>query len=512
MGNLQNVDYSTKVIEMKSITKKFGQFVANDHIDLTVYKGEVHALLGENGAGKSTLMNQLYGMIEPTKGDIYINEQLVKVTNPNIAIGHGIGMVHQHFMLVEPFTVVENIVLGCELTKSMGVLDMKKAKEDVKALSEKYGLFVNTDDKIEDITVGMQQRVEILKALYRGADILILDEPTAVLTPQEINELIKIIDNLTKEGKTVIIITHKLKEIKEVADQCTIIRRGKLIDSVKVEEVTEEELASKMVGREVTFKVPKDDPQPTDVVLSIKDLVVKDNRGLVAVDGLSLEVKRGEILGIAGVDGNGQSELVEALTGLRKTESGQVFVNGNEITNFSPRKVMDNKVSTIPQDRQKRGLVLDFTVYENMVLENFIKEPFSRKGILKKDAIIDYAKELIGKFDIRPTDETAYAKSLSGGNQQKVIIAREIMNDPDILVATQPTRGLDVGAIEYVHKALVKQRDENKGVLLISLELDEIMNVSDRIAVIYEGKIVCVMDQKDATEMKLGLEMAGGKK
>lgn len=356
MGNLQNVDYSTKVIEMKSITKKFGQFVANDHIDLTVYKGEVHALLGENGAGKSTLMNQLYGMIEPTKGDIYINEQLVKVTNPNIAIGHGIGMVHQHFMLVEPFTVVENIVLGCELTKSMGVLDMKKkAKEDVKALSEKYGLFfVNTDDKIEDITVGMQQRVEILKALYRGADILILDEPTAVLTPQEINELIKIIDNLTKEGKTVIIITHKLKEIKEVADQCTIIRRGKLIDSVKVEEVTEEELASKMVGREVTFKVPKDDPQPTDVVLSIKDLVVKDNRGLVAVDGLSLEVKRGEILGIAGVDGNGQSELVEALTGLRKTESGQVFVNGNEITNFSPRKVMDNKVSTIPQDRQKK--------------------------------------------------------------------------------------------------------------------------------------------------------------
>lgn len=512
MGNLQNVDYSTKVIEMKGITKRFGQLTANNKVDLTVYKGEVHALLGENGAGKSTLMNQLYGMIEPTSGSIYINGERVRVSNPNVAISHGIGMVHQHFMLVEPFTVVENIVLGSEVTKSLGVLNMQKAKEDVKALSEKYGLLVNPDDKIEDITVGMQQRVEILKALYRGADILILDEPTAVLTPQEIKDLIHIIDNLTKEGKTVIIITHKLKEIKEVADQCTIIRRGERIDSVLVSEVTEEDLASKMVGREVTFKVPKDDPNPTDTVLSIENLVVKDNRGLVAVDGLSLELRRGEILGIAGVDGNGQSELIDALTGLRKVESGKVTVNGKEITNFSPRKVMDHKVSTIPQDRQKRGLVLDFTVYENMVLENFIHEPFSKKGILQKDAIVNYAKDLIKKFDIRPTDETAKAKALSGGNQQKVIIAREITNDPDVLIATQPTRGLDVGAIEYVHKALVKQRDANKGVLLISLELDEVMNVADRIAVIYEGKIVCVMDQSEATETKLGLEMAGGKK
>jgi simple sugar transport system ATP-binding protein len=510
MDNLHNIDYKTKVVELKNITKKFGQLTANNNINLTIYKGEVHALLGENGAGKSTLMNQLYGMIQPTSGDIYINGKKVKVTNPNVAISNGIGMVHQHFMLVEPFTVIENIILGSEIT-NFGVLDIKKAKNEIIRLSNKYNLFVNPDDKVEDITVGMQQRVEILKALYRGSDILILDEPTSVLTPQEINELITIINSLTEEGKSVIIITHKLKEIKQVADNCTIIRRGKVIDTVKVEEVSEEELAEKMVGREVTFKVPKDECQPKDVVLSVEKIVVKDNRGLIAVNELSLEVKRGEILGIAGVDGNGQSELVEALTGLRKIEKGQVFINGEEITNYSPKKVIENKIATIPENRQKTGLVLDFTVYENMILENFNKEPFSKNGILQKDNIISHTKKLIKKFDIRPTDEKVLAKSLSGGNQQKVIIAREINNNPDLLIATQPTRGLDVGAIEYVHKELVKQRDNNKGVLLISLELDEIMNVADRIAVIYEGKIVYIVDSKEAKESKLGFEMAGGK-
>lgn len=508
---MHNIDYKTKVIEMKNITKKFGELVANDNINLTVYKGEVHALLGENGAGKSTLMNQLYGMIEPTSGEIYINGKKVDITNPNVAINNGIGMVHQHFMLVEPFTVVENIILGNEITNH-GILNMKKAKEEIIKLSEKYSLYVNPDDKIQDITVGMQQRVEILKALYRGADILILDEPTSVLTPQEIQELVNIMDNLTKEGKSVIIITHKLKEIKQVADNCTIIRRGKPIDTVKVDEVTEEDLASKMVGREVTFVVPKEDHETSDVVLSIDNLTVKDNRGLIAVDGLSLEVKKGEIVGIAGVDGNGQSELIEAITGLRKIEKGHVKVNGKDVTNLSPRKIIDNKVSTIPQDRQKVGLVLDFTIYENMILENFHKEPFSKKGVLQKDAIIENAKNLIEKFDIRPDDEKVLVKSLSGGNQQKVIIAREIMNHPDLLIATQPTRGLDVGAIEYVHKELIKQRNQDKAILLISLELDEVMNVSDRIAVIYEGKINYVVDAKEATETELGFEMAGGKK
>ncbi|WP_069800118.1 ABC transporter ATP-binding protein [Tepidibacillus sp. HK-1] len=495
---------------MKSITKIFGNFKANDDINLTVHKGEVHALLGENGAGKSTLMNILYGLYQPTSGEIYIKGKKIDITNPNVAIKHGIGMVHQHFMLVEPFTVAENIILGMEITKVLGKLDMQKAIQDVQYLSEKYGLHVDPNAKIEDITVGMQQRVEILKALYRGADILILDEPTAVLTPQEINELIQIIRNLTGEGKSVIIITHKLKEIKMAADYCTIIRRGKHIDTVDVSDTTEEELAAKMVGREVSFKVEKEEREPGKPVFSIENIVVKDNRGINAVNGLSLEIYAGEILGIAGVDGNGQSELIEAITGLRKIESGRISINGKDITNRIPKEIIENKISTIPEDRQKRGLVLDFTVAENMILENYHKEPFAKKGILNHDKIKEFAKELIEKFDIRPTDENAKARSLSGGNQQKVIIAREVTNDPDLLIAAQPTRGLDVGAIEYVHKALVEQRDKNKAVLLVSLELDEVMNVSDRIAVIYEGKIVGIVDAKEADENTLGLMMAGG--
>ena len=430
--------------------------------------------------------------------------------DPNVAINKGIGMVHQHFMLVEPFTVAENIVLGMEPKGFMGKIDMKKAVADVEEISERYGLHVNPNDKIYDISVGMQQRVEILKALYRGAEILILDEPTAVLTPQEIKELISIMRNLTEQGKTIIIITHKLKEIKEAADYCTIIRRGKHIDTVLVEDTTEEELAEKMVGREVSFKVDKEDKERGETVLKIENLVVKDNRNIEAVRGLSIEVCAGEILGIAGVDGNGQTELIEALTGLRPIESGEIIVNGINVTNKSPRKIIENKMVSIPEDRQKRGLVMDYTVAENMILENYNKEPFAKNGILNKTEINKFAKELIKKFDVRPVDENIKAKSLSGGNQQKVIIAREVTNDPDILIASQPTRGLDVGAIEFVHKSLVEQRNKNKAVLLVSLELDEVMNVSDRIAVIYEGKIVGIIDARDADERSLGLMMAGG--
>ncbi|MFV9509790.1 ABC transporter ATP-binding protein [Tepidibacillus sp. LV47] len=495
---------------MRNITKIFGNFKANDNINLTVHKGEIHALLGENGAGKSTLMNILYGLYQPTSGEIYIRGKKVNITNPNVAIKHGIGMVHQHFMLVEPFTVTENIILGMETTKAFGYLDIKKAVEDVKKLSEKYGLYVDPTAKIQDISVGMQQRVEILKALYRGAEILILDEPTAVLTPQEIQELIQIMKNLTNEGKSVIIITHKLKEIKMAADYCTIIRRGKWIDTVDVSTTSEEELAAKMIGRQVQFKVEKEEKKPGQIVFSIENLVVKDNRGINVVNGLSLEVKAGEILGIAGVDGNGQSELIEAITGLRKIESGKVKINGNDITNKTAREIIEKGISTIPEDRQKRGLVLDFTVAENMVLENYNKPLFSKNGILDCNKIKEFAKGLIHKFDVRPTDENVKARALSGGNQQKVIIAREVTNDPDLLIAAQPTRGLDVGAIEYVHKSLVEQRNKNKAVLLVSLELDEVMNVSDRIAVIYEGKIVGILDAKDADENILGLMMAGG--
>lgn len=494
---------------MRNITKKFGNFTANDNIDLTVAKGEVHALLGENGAGKSTLMNILYGLYRPSSGEIYIDGKKVDITNPNVAIENGIGMVHQHFKLVDTFTIVENIMLGMETTKGP-ILDIKKARKQVEDLSKQYGLYVDPMAKIQDISVGMQQRVEILKALYRGADILILDEPTAVLTPHEIDELMDIIKSLSDQGKTIIIITHKLKEIKLSADYCTIIRRGKKIDTVKVSDVSEEELAEKMVGREVTFEVEKEDKEAGNVVLEIKDLVIKDNRKLVAVDGLNLELKEGEILGIAGIDGNGQSEFIEGLTGLRKVESGSIKLHSMELKNKSPFEIINSGMSSIPEDRQRRGLVLDYTVAENMILENYYRQPFSKSGRLKHKNIVNHARDLIGKFDIRPTDPNYMAGALSGGNQQKVIIAREINNNPEVLIAAQPTRGLDVGAIEFVHKYLVEQRDHGKAVLLISFELDEIINVSDRIAVIYEGKIVEIIDAKDADERHLGYLMAGG--
>ena len=506
---MNNYDSNQIVVDMKGITQKFGTLVANDNIDLTVHKGEVHALLGENGAGKTTLVNSLYGLYHPTSGEIFINGEKVIMDNPNVAIQHGIGMVHQHFMLVQPFTVVENIVLGME-THKYGVLDMKTATEKVVALSEQYGLSIDPNACIQDITVGMQQRVEILKTLYRGADILILDEPTAVLTPQEILDLIQIINNLTEQGKTIIIITHKLKEIKDVSDFCTIIRRGKRIDTVKVSDVTESNLASMMVGREVNFKVDKEGREPGDVVLEVKDLHVRDNRDIPALRGLNLTVRKGEIVGIAGVDGNGQNELEEALMGIRKSESGSIKVDGIEMIGKTPREILDSKVGTIPSDRQRRGLILDYNIAENIIIENYKKAPFSKKGWLQFDAIKKYAKKLVEEFDVRPADENYRSGSLSGGNQQKVIIAREISNNPDLLIAVQPTRGLDVGAIEYVHKSLVAQRDKGKAVLLISLELDEVINVSDRIAVIYEGEIVGEVKADGADENELGLMMAGG--
>lgn len=502
---------SKPVIEMRNIVKQFGDFVANDGINLTVHKGEIHAILGENGAGKSTLMNQLYGMFKPTSGDIFVNGKKIEMNNPRDAINAGIGMVHQHFMLVQPFTVTENIVLGTEPEKGIA-LDMRKARQNVEEISERYGLSIDPDARIEDISVGMQQRVEILKALYRGADILILDEPTSSLTPQEIIELIGIMHNLTRDGKSIILITHKLKEIKESADYCTIIRLGKYIGTVDVDTVDESELASMMVGRNVTFNVDKPEKTPGDVVLDVRDLHCLDYRGVEILKGIDLQVRAGEIVGLAGVDGNGQTELVEVLTGLRKGTSGEVMVNGTDIFNRSPRFGFDHGVSSIPADRQKHGLVLDFSVEDNLILQNHGEEPFSHRGMLERGAIFDYATKSIEAYDIRPSgSEKRPAGTLSGGNQQKVIIAREVQNDKDLLIAVNPTRGLDVGAIEYVHKHIVAQRDKGKAVLLVSFELDEIMSLSDTIDVIFGGKIVSSIPGGEADENELGLMMAGGK-
>ncbi|OCA89577.1 ABC transporter ATP-binding protein [Pradoshia sp. D12] len=498
------------VIEMLHIRKEFPGIVANDDITLQLKKGEIHALLGENGAGKSTLMNVLFGLYQPEQGEIRVNGKEVKITSPNIANDLGIGMVHQHFMLVDTFTVTENIILGKEPTKG-GKIDLKEAAQEVRQLSERYGLKIDPDAKISDISVGMQQRVEILKTLYRGADILIFDEPTAVLTPQEIKELIQIMQNLITEGKSIILITHKLKEIMEVCDRCTVIRKGKGIGTVNVSETNPNELASLMVGREVVFTTVKQDANPSGEVLNIQDLVVKDSRGVEAIRSLNLSVRAGEIVGIAGVDGNGQSELIEAITGLRKPESGTISINGTEIQKKSPRKITETGIGHIPQDRHKYGLVLDYSIGENMVLQTYYQKPLSKWGILNYKNIFNKARTLIKEFDVRTPSEYTPARALSGGNQQKAIIAREIDRNPDLLIAAQPTRGLDVGAIEFIHKRLIEQRDQGKAVLLVSFELDEILNVSDRIAVIYEGSIVAIVDPKKTTEQELGLLMAGSK-
>ena len=505
------LDMNTPVIEMRNIVKRFGNFTANDGINLTVHKGEIHAILGENGAGKSTLMNQLYGLLKPTSGDILVNGKKVDMNTPRDAIAAGIGMVHQHFMLVQPFTVTENIVLGDEPLKGIR-LDMAKARQNVVEISERYGLSIDPDAKIEDISVGMQQRVEILKALYRGADILILDEPTSSLTPQEIEELIKIMHNLTADGKSILLITHKLKEIKESADFCTIIRMGKYIDTVEVDKVDENDLASMMVGRKVTFKVDKPEQEPGRVVLDVKDIHGVDYRGVEILKGLNLQVHAGEIVGIAGIDGNGQTELIEIITGLRKGTSGDVTINGTSIFNKPPAFGFENGVSSIPADRQKHGLVLEFSIEDNLILQNYEKEPFSSKGILQRPKIFEHATQSIETYDIRPgNSEKRPAGTLSGGNQQKVIIAREVQNDKDLLIAVNPTRGLDVGAIEYVHRYIVGQRNKGKAVLLVSFELDEIMSLSDVIDVIFDGSIITTIPGSEADENYLGLMMAGGK-
>lgn len=498
------------VVSMRNITKRFGDNQVLTDVDFDLHKCEVHALLGENGAGKSTLMNILYGMFPPTDGSVTINGKSRNSMTPKEAIESGVGMVHQHFMLVDPFTVTENIILGYEETKGIFV-DRKTAEEKIKKLSEEYGLSIDPRAKVEDITVGMQQRVEILKALYHGADILIFDEPTAVLTPQEISEFIGIVRKLTEMGKSIIIITHKLSEIKAMADNCTIIRRGKFIDKLKVSEVDENILAEKMVGRDISFNVKKEDQSPGEEVLRIENLHVKDKRKLEVLKGLDLSLRKGEILGIAGVDGNGQTELIDAITGMTEIEKGKVFLNDVDITNASPRKIIDTGMNSIPEDRQKRGLVLEYPIKDNLILENVTKEPFSKNGRLKFDKIKENAKELVEKFDIRPTNINTPVADLSGGNQQKVIIAREISNNPDVLIAAQPTRGLDVGAIEFIHQYLVEMRNIGKAVLLISFELDEVMDLSDRIAVIYDGKIVGERLPKETDEFEIGRLMAGGK-
>lgn len=455
-------------VQMRGIVKEFGTFRALDHVDLAVKRGSIHAVLGENGAGKSTLMNVLYGLYRAEAGEILLNGERVEITCPTDAIAHGIGMVHQHFMLVDNFTVTENIVLGDEVCGAAGVLDMKRAREAVARIIETYGLEVDPDAKIEEISVGQQQRVEILKALYRGADILILDEPTAVLTPQEIERLVRIMRELASAGKTVII-THKLKEIKASSDACTIIRRGVQVGTVDVSRASEEELAELMVGHHVNLVVEKAPAAPGETVLSIRDLVVEDERGVEAVRGLSLSVRAGEIVGLAGIDGNGQCELVEAITCLSRAKAGTIAVHGEEIQNTSVRNVHAHKVATIHEDRQRRGLVLLFTVAENAILERYRDPAFGRRGILDRAAMSSFAEGLIEAYDIRPADNADKpARALSGGNQQKVIIAREVSGEPDVLIAVQPTRGLDVGAIEYVHRALVAERDRGTAILLIS--------------------------------------------
>ncbi|HEW2682692.1 TPA: ABC transporter ATP-binding protein [Streptococcus pneumoniae] len=497
------------VIEMRDITKMFGGFVANDKINLHLRKGEIHALLGENGAGKSTLMNMLAGLLEPTSGEIAVNGQVVNLDSPSKAASLGIGMVHQHFMLVEAFTVAENIILGSELTKN-GVLDIAGASKEIKALSERYGLAVDPSAKVADISVGAQQRVEILKTLYRGADILIFDEPTAVLTPSEIDELMAIMKNLVKEGKSIILITHKLDEIRAVSDRVTVIRRGKSIETVEIAGATNADLAEMMVGRSVSFKTEKQASKPKEVVLSIKDLVVNENRGVPAVKNLSLDVRAGEIVGIAGIDGNGQSELIQAITGLRKVESGSIELKGDSIVGLHPRQITELSVGHVPEDRHRDGLILEMMISENIALQTYYKEPHSKNGILNYSNITSYAKKLMEEFDVRAASELVPAAALSGGNQQKAIIAREIDRDPDLLIVSQPTRGLDVGAIEYIHKRLIEERDNGKAVLVVSFELDEILNVSDRIAVIHDGKIQGIVSPETTNKQELGVLMAGG--
>ena len=501
------------VIEMLHITKEFPGIRANDDVTLQLKRGEIHALLGENGAGKSTLMSILFGLYQPDSGEIRKDGVPIKINDPNDANALGIGMVHQHFKLVEIFTVLENIMLGVEPLKN-GFLDKAAAREKIVALSDKYGLKVDPDAVIEDVSVGMQQRVEILKMLYRENDILIFDEPTAVLTPQEIDELMTIMKGFASEGKSILFITHKLDEIMRVADRCTVLRKGKFIGTVDIKDTTKEELSRMMVGRDISFTVDKKPSEVGDVVLSVKNLTVMSRiNGREAVKNVSFDVRRGEICCIAGIDGNGQTELVYALTGLEKPSGGKIELCGNDFTNSKIRQRHKGEMSHIPEDRHKHGLVLDYTLEENMVLKRYLEPKFQKHGFIKRKEIREYSDELINEYDVRcGQGSLTVVRQMSGGNQQKAIVAREIDKEHDLLIAVQPTRGLDVGAIEYIHKRIVADRDAGRAVLLVSLELDEVMDVSDRILVIHAGEIVGELDPKTVSTEELGLYMSGAKR
>ncbi|PID87199.1 MAG: heme ABC transporter ATP-binding protein [Chloroflexi bacterium] len=506
---MSNADNSTIVLEARGITKRFPGVIANDSVDLKLYKGEIFAFLGENGAGKSTLMNMLYGLYHPDEGDIWIKGEKVELKNPSDAISRGVGMVHQHFQLVPVMTVAENVMLGSEITRGAGVLSCRAAENRVQELSKHYGLEVDPTAMVEDLPVGTQQRVEIIKALYRDADILILDEPTAVLTPQEANELFRIMRDLTAEGVSIIFITHKLKEVLAVADRIGVLRGGKIVGTAEPAKSTETSLAELMVGRSVILTVEKEPPQPTDVVLEVKGVEVKDDRGQLAVDGVDLAVRAGEIVGIAGVQGNGQREFVEALAGLRKIESGVVTISGVECTNFSPRQITELGVAHIPEDREKHGLVMPYSLADNMVLNTYYVSPFASGIVMHQDAVNKNGERLVAEYDVRAPGAFTHAGNLSGGNKQKVIVAREFSRPIELLIAAQPTRGIDVGSIEFIHSQIIAQRDRGIAVLVVSAELDEVLGLADRVAVMFDGRIVAVLPIEEATKERVGLLMAG---
>ncbi|HNR96148.1 MAG: Galactose/methyl galactoside import ATP-binding protein MglA [Chloroflexi bacterium ADurb.Bin180] len=502
----------TLALEVRGISKAFPGVQANDHIDFELEKGEIHALLGENGAGKSTLMNILYGLYHPDEGQILLNGEEVKIRESKDAIRMGIGMVHQHFMLIPVFTVAENIMLGMETTRN-GLLDRATASRKIKEFAHQFGMEIDPGALVKDLPVGVQQRVEIVKALYRGADILILDEPTAVLTPQEANELFRVMRALAAQGKSIIFITHKLKEVFAVADRITVLRGGKVAGSTTPDKATEAELASMMVGREVLLTVEKKPPRTGDVVLRVENLQVMDERHFMCVDGLCLEVRAGEILGVAGVQGNGQTELVEAITGLRTATGGKIEILNQDTTRYSPREIIERGVAHVPEDRQKHGLVLSYPLVDNLVLSTYYRKPFCRNAFLLDNKAIDAnGRKLVVEYDIRTPSEYTQAGNLSGGNQQKVIVAREFSRQSKLVVAAQPTRGLDVGSTEFIHQRLVQQRDAGAAILLISVELDEILSLADRIAVLYKGQIIDTLPAAEATPERLGLLMAGIKK
>lgn len=497
------------VLELRSISKRFPGVLANDQINLTLEEGEIHALLGENGAGKTTLMNILYGLYQPDEGEILVRGEKISVHSPSDAIAAGVGMVHQHFMLIPVFTVTENVMLGEEAVKAGGFLDRAKAAEKIRQISDQYNLEVDPNSYVKDLPVGVQQRVEIVKLLYREANILILDEPTAVLTPQEANELFRIMRSLVSKGKSIIFITHKLREVLEFADRITVIRRGKVVGSVMPDEADQNALAEMMVGRAVDLELDRKPAEPGETILQVNDLMVSDQRRQVAVDGIDFDVRAGEVLGIAGVQGNGQTELVEALTGLRPVTGGKITLLGEDITKSSPRRVTELGSAHVPEDRQRDGLVLGFPIADNLILNTYYQEPFTSGVVLQQKEILDSAQRLIEKFDIRTPSAMTPAGSLSGGNQQKVIVAREFNRPIKLLIASQPTRGLDVGSVEYIHTQILEKRDQGCAVLLVSSELDEIMALSDRIAVMYRGKIVDILPAAQATKEGVGLLMAG---